>query len=90
MEELINRLQRYSEFGIAKHLDPDFAEAVIDVIEILKNIVFVSKLQDRPQAIEIESCIYDKEEIIENCTVQVLTNTVTGEVSVGWWRATDG
>lgn len=31
---------------------------------------------------------YDKEEIIENCTVQILTNTKTGEVSVGWWRGT--
>lgn len=30
--------------------------------------------------------IYDKEEIVENCTVQILTNTETGEVSVGWWR----
>ena len=30
--------------------------------------------------------LYDKEEIIENCTVQVLTNTVTGEQSVGWWK----
>lgn len=29
---------------------------------------------------------YDKEEIFPNCTVQVLTNTVTGEVSVGWWK----
>lgn len=29
---------------------------------------------------------YDKEEIFENCTVQVLTNTKTGEVSVGWWQ----
>ena len=28
--------------------------------------------------------IYDKEEIYPNCTVQVLTNTVTGDVSVGW------
>lgn len=28
----------------------------------------------------------DKEEIFENCTVQVLTNTVTGDVSVGWWK----
>ena len=28
--------------------------------------------------------IYDKETIIPNCTVQILENTVTGEVSVGW------
>ena len=34
---------------------------------------------------EIEINIYDREEIHENCTVQVLTNSVTGEVSVGWW-----
>lgn len=30
--------------------------------------------------------IFDKEEIYPNCTVQVLTNTVTGEVSIGWWK----
>ena len=32
--------------------------------------------------------LYDREEIIEGCTVQILTNTVTGEQSVGWWRGT--
>jgi hypothetical protein len=26
---------------------------------------------------KIETCSYDKEEIFENCTVQVLTNTAT-------------
>jgi ssDNA-binding Zn-finger/Zn-ribbon topoisomerase 1 len=36
--------------------------------------------------LKIETNIYDKEEIYPNCTVQVLTNTVTGEVSVGWWK----
>lgn len=35
---------------------------------------------------KIETSVFDKEEIYENCTVQVLTNTVTGEVSVGWWK----
>lgn len=30
--------------------------------------------------------IFDKEEIIENCTVQILSNSKTGEISVGWWR----
>lgn len=34
--------------------------------------------------------LFDKEEIIENCTVQILTNTVTGEVSVGWWKGEAG
>lgn len=30
--------------------------------------------------------VFDKEEIFYGCTVQVLTNTKTGEVSVGWYR----
>lgn len=36
----------------------------------------------------METNIYDSEEIIEGCCVQILTNTVTGETSVGWWRGT--
>ena len=34
---------------------------------------------------EIKTNIYDIEEIHHNCTVQVLRNSVTGEVSIGWW-----
>lgn len=30
--------------------------------------------------------IYDVEDIIYPATVQVLKNTLTGEVSVGWWH----
>ena len=33
----------------------------------------------------VEAHIYDQEEIFPDCTVQILTNTVTGDVSVGWW-----
>lgn len=33
----------------------------------------------------IDTNIYDIEEIHHNCVVQVLRNSVTGEVSVGWW-----
>ncbi len=34
----------------------------------------------------VEMRIYNKEEIFENCTVQVLTNTFTGKTSIGWWH----
>lgn len=37
----------------------------------------------------VETNVYDKEEVYEDCTVQVLTNTRTGDVSVGWWRNED-
>ena len=35
---------------------------------------------------KVEMNVFDKEEIFENCTVQVLTNSVTGETSIGWWE----
>jgi Lar family restriction alleviation protein len=40
----------------------------------------------RAEAVKVETNIYDKEEIFPDCTVQVLTNTATGETSVGWWK----
>ena len=33
-----------------------------------------------------ETCLYDQEEVHTDCTVQVLRNSVTGAVSVGWWK----
>lgn len=30
--------------------------------------------------------VFDKVETYENCTVQILINTITGEQSIGWWR----
>lgn len=38
------------------------------------------------EIVNVETIFFDKEEIHENCTVQVLTNTATGDVSVGWWE----
>ena len=35
---------------------------------------------------EVETNIFDKETVETDCTVQILENTTTGEVSVGWWR----
>lgn len=32
---------------------------------------------------------YDTEERYENCTVQILRNSHTGEESIGWWENTD-
>ncbi len=45
-----------------------------------------SQPKNRNSIISVETNMYDQEEIYENCTVQVLTNTATGAVSVGWWR----
>ena len=40
--------------------------------------------------ISVETNLYDREEQYKNCTVQILTNTLTGVVSVGWWENEGG
>jgi hypothetical protein len=45
----------------------------------------VLKLAVKALEEQTEVNVYDKEETYHNCTVQVLTNTVTGQTSVGWW-----
>lgn len=30
--------------------------------------------------------IFDQEEIHYDCTVQILSNSITGEESIGWWE----
>lgn len=36
--------------------------------------------------VALEPAMFDREEIFPDCTVQVLTNTATGQTSVGWWQ----
>lgn len=41
------------------------------------------------QEYEIENMTYyDEVEVHEGCTVEVLRNSETGEVSIGWWYGT--
>lgn len=35
--------------------------------------------------VELHANIFDKVEVFHNCTVEVLTNTVTGDVDIGWY-----
>ena len=34
----------------------------------------------------VEPGIYDEEELHDDCTVQVLRNSITGQTSIGWWE----
>jgi len=41
------------------------------------------------EPVEFESVttgMFDIEELHPNCTVQILKNSVTGEMSLGWWE----
>ena len=37
----------------------------------------------------IETNMYNKSTLYTNCTVEVWENTVTGEISIGWYRTED-
>ncbi len=37
-------------------------------------------------AVTINENVYDQEELHPDCTVQILRNSLTGEISVGWWE----
>ena len=39
---------------------------------------------------QMESNIYDRVEEHHNCFVQILTNSVTGEISIGWKKEEEG
>ena len=41
------------------------------------------------EVLSVVTNIFDEEEIYENCTVQILRNSVTGEMSIGWWPNSD-
>lgn len=34
----------------------------------------------------VEVNLYEEVELHTNCTVQILRNVLTGELSVGWWE----
>ena len=48
--------------------------------------------EDKPEwcplneVVKVETNIFDECEVVENCTVEILRNSVTGETSVGWYR----
>lgn len=44
--------------------------------------------QSKPLITEFN--VFDKREVIHDCTVEIWENTVTGEVSIGWYRQQKG
>ena len=53
-------------------------------IDVENRECIASLEQSLPASPEVS--VFDRVERIENCTVEILTNTKTGETSIGWWR----
>lgn len=47
---------------------------------------YLLKELDKARTADVEINVYDKVTEYDNCTVQILENTATGAISVGWWR----
>ena len=48
------------------------------------NIILTEEEKKKADRIISRGRYFDQEEVYKGCTVQVLTNTRTGEISVGW------
>ena len=82
-EEIIERLANIAEHAVHFAGEKRFVMSLDDGIAL--NLA-IKILTDQEPAHKIEIPIYDREEIHHGCVVQVLTNTITGETSVGWWK----
>lgn len=77
---------------VREEIKPDFPmppDAVIDGIGYWDSCDTNRMTMDCIEALREDADVvkeYDKSEIHENCTVHILENTKTGEVSVGWWE----
>lgn len=61
-------------------------QAILNEIEAEPELLIAKNLKTRDIEVYRMDDVYDQEETIPNCTVQILTNTKTGATSVGWWR----
>ena len=57
--------------------------AVIYMVRLWKQ---AKRAAEAAKIVKVETSFYDQEETFPDCTVQVLTNSATGETSVGWWK----
>lgn len=77
--EILKSRRKCAEYVDCLYVDSIDISAIDMAISALKK-------QEGEKPIAVETNIYDQEEIHHGCTVQVLRNSVTGEVSVGWWE----
>lgn len=78
MDSWMRTVKRSMYAGLMKATILDTLGHVVEDIKAMKNI--------HPEQVRVECNIYDQEHIYRDCTVQILENTRTGEISVGWWQ----
>lgn len=64
----------------------EMVKMLLEDIEHEPEVLVVENPKTKDIEVYMMDDVYDQEETIPNCTVQILTNTRTGATSVGWWR----
>lgn len=80
-DALVDRLTRLLEAN--REWKPEYAEFCEEMICMVEDTPFWEESDFAP--VKVSVALYDQEEIHHNCTVQILSNSVTGDVSIGWW-----
>lgn len=75
-------LDLFTSWSADKSTTDETKESVSKTEEAFKMAIAALDMQT-------ELMMFDQEEIHHNCTVQVLTNSVTGDTSIGWWEEED-
>lgn len=78
--------------------DKTFSEVMDEIVNTISRVpmkeattttlaVLLAQLQTRYEldTKTVDVSFYDQERIVENCTVQILRNSVTGDESFGWF-----
>lgn len=84
-EQILKNMNKIEDILIHSFGDYPYTEEEQVLLTSLDKAVEVLRKQSETKS-QIETNIYDIEEIHTNCTVQILTNSITGETSVGWWK----
>lgn len=86
MADFMNLINRLRLAAVLNPRDYAFLTEAADVITLLQKDATAPYIVANGEIMSVEPNIYDQEERHENCTVQILRNSVSGEISVGWWE----
>lgn len=86
LDAICGRCNRELEDSPCEPAECPFYQEIVNAPAVEAEPVGRGNMREGQQIEKVEINFFDKEEIYENCTVQVLTNTTTGAVSVGWWQ----
>lgn len=88
-DALLDTLHMFYDCMMRGPGEVDYKAMYKQILQDIENEPEMMKVRNmKTYEIEVysEDDVFDQEEIIPNCTVQIWSNSKTGNVSIGWWR----